>query len=127
MGGIEYITIALYRRSEFVDSIAIATKNDGSYDWVVGQYEEGKDYSIGIWDYYDFNVCDFSDYFEITSKFIFHLDPIITLFVIVGSLIGIGGIITVLTRRCIFGKKKMTRFRTNSIKIFQILYFSKNY
>lgn len=99
MGGIEYVTIALYRRSKFVDSIAIVTKNDGAYDWVVGQYDEGKDYSIGIWDYYDFNACDFSDYFEIVNETCFRFNPIIVLFIVIGSLGGIAFILILLRKK----------------------------
>jgi hypothetical protein len=66
-GGIKYVTIALYRSGNYMDTIALATINDGEFEWNVGNYNEGSDYKIGIWDYNDFNVSDFSYYFTIKS------------------------------------------------------------
>ena len=75
-GGIEQVSIGLYRNSKFIDSIALITLNDGSLEWEVGSYNEASDYSIGIWDYNDYNCGDFSDYFKIALVQPFYIDPL---------------------------------------------------
>ncbi len=84
-GGIEQVSIGLFQRSEFVESISLVTINDGSYEWDVGFYNEASDYSIGIWDYNDFNCGDLSDYFMIALNKPFSVD----FFVIIALIIGL--------------------------------------
>lgn len=66
-GSIDLVSIALYKGIKFVQMIAIVTINDGEYSWFIANYTESNDYSIGIWDFNDFNNNDFSEYFTITS------------------------------------------------------------
>jgi hypothetical protein len=73
-GGIEQVSVGLYRNSKFIESIALITLNDGSLEWEVGFYDEASDYSIGIWDYNDYNCGDSSDYFNIALEQPLHID-----------------------------------------------------
>ncbi|MFX1497627.1 MAG: Ser-Thr-rich GPI-anchored membrane family protein [Promethearchaeota archaeon] len=66
-GSIDLVSIALYNGINFFHMIAIVTINDGEYSWFIANYTESNDYSIGIWDYNDFNNNDFSEFFTITS------------------------------------------------------------
>ena len=102
MGGIEFVTIALYKNSEFVDTIAIVTKNDGEYEWMVGNYEEGF-YSIGIWDYQDFNTNDFSEKFQITNNDQMSINSTLEPFIFISILFA------VISSFIMFIKKKLER------------------
>ncbi len=104
-GNIEHVTIALYKKSEFVELIVLTTKNDGEFDWLVGDFEDGDDYMIMIWDYNDFNVNDTSDYFQITSKIDIYFA--ITLLFMMFFSIGLGMIIILMYSRMKFKKKKI--------------------
>jgi hypothetical protein len=102
-GSIEFVTIALYRDHTFVNTIIITTPNDGEYLWFIPNYEESFDYSIGIWDYNDFNNNDFSDYFTI-STYSPHKSDSDLIIIIIGISVGIiilsiGFIILKLKRR----------------------------
>lgn len=99
-GSIDIVRIGLYKGTEFIEYIATSTNNDGIYKWTVGTYETGSDYSIGIWDYYDTDVYDFSARFTIENPII----PIIIIATIITvAIIGIG--ITIIILR----KKKIKR------------------
>jgi len=89
MGDVKYVSIALYKSMEFIDSIAVTSKNDGEYIWTVGQYEESIDYSIRIWDFNNYMTGDFSDYFQIASDNESNFDPIICLYIIIGISFGL--------------------------------------
>ncbi|GAH79032.1 unnamed protein product, partial [marine sediment metagenome] len=67
----------LYKRTEFIEYIATYTDNDGKYDWYISSLNtyKGKDYSIGIWNYYDSDVYDFSNYFSINIAEITVISP----------------------------------------------------
>lgn len=102
MGDVKYVSIALYKSMEYIDSIAITAKNDGEYKWSVGQYEEGIDYSIRIWDYNNYLTGDFSDYFQITANSGSYFEPIISLFLIIGISVGIVFVIIIFLKKEIF-------------------------
>ncbi|MFX1503795.1 MAG: Ser-Thr-rich GPI-anchored membrane family protein [Promethearchaeota archaeon] len=103
-GSIEFVTIALYKDYKFIDTITITTSNDGEYLWHIDNYEESNDYSIGIWDYNDFNNYDFSDSFLITMHPPTNLENYL-LIITIGILIGI----TILTISLILGKLMKNR------------------
>ncbi len=68
-GGIESVTIQLYREDTQLFTIVSPTINDGTYNWTVQtDLEESSDYRIRIEDYSDSSVFDYSDYFEIYQQ-----------------------------------------------------------
>jgi hypothetical protein len=87
----------LYKNSEFLEYIILVTVNDGDYNWVVGDYKEGGNYRIGIWDFNDFNSSHFSDNFRILLELPLSTD-VLTI-VIIGLLIGVFGLIFLLPKK----------------------------
>ncbi len=80
VGYVNDVSIELYKDSRFIEYISSSTENDGLYEWSVGFYETGADYSIQIRDKEDSAVFDSSQAFKIDNP---HM-PII----IIGSVIG---------------------------------------
>ncbi|MFX0142192.1 MAG: Ser-Thr-rich GPI-anchored membrane family protein [Candidatus Hodarchaeota archaeon] len=91
-GGIKYVTIALYKSHKYIDTIALASINNGEFEWEVGTYNEGTDYTIGVWDYNDFNVADFSDYFVISSTQVNQFDTAFLLYLTIILLVAVNSI-----------------------------------
>lgn len=104
MGDVKYVSIALYKSMEFLDSIAVTTKNNREYEWEIGQYEESIDYSIRIWDFNNYITGDFSDYFQITSDNENHFDLIISLFIIIGTSLGLAFIFGFFLKKKVFSE-----------------------
>ena len=107
MGDVKYVSIALYKNMELIDSIAVTTKNDGEYKWIVGQYEESIDYSIRIWDFNNYITGDFSYYFHITSDNENHFDLIISLFIIIGTSLGLAFIFGFFLKEKVFSENRL--------------------
>ncbi|UCC19506.1 MAG: hypothetical protein JSV62_15620 [Promethearchaeota archaeon] len=83
-GSIEFVTIALYKDYQHIETITITTSNNGEYVWFIGNHEDADDYSIGIWDYMDFNNNDFSDSFTISMNLQKKFDNFFIMILIVG-------------------------------------------
>jgi hypothetical protein len=65
-GTISYIEIELYQSSNFIETIASSTYDDGSYTWTLGHdLEESDNYRIKITDTSNSTVYDYSSYFTI--------------------------------------------------------------
>jgi len=66
------VRIELYNGSEYVEDINEITKNDGVYTWTISEdhyYTNGTQYRIKISDYYNEDIYDYSDYFEINIDY----------------------------------------------------------
>ncbi|MBU8893236.1 MAG: T9SS type A sorting domain-containing protein [Bacteroidales bacterium] len=59
------VSIELYENDVFKEPISFSTANDGSYEWLINTYSEGKDFRIKVTSLSDPSDFDFSDYFII--------------------------------------------------------------